>query len=150
MPGPWHRELQGCVFLPRMLEKGRRALESERLGRDLMNGYCFGDFDYADRMLFRFLRSDEARVRELLRASADDAAVAARLIAASRRSPVEISEWSARFRRVNAPFIAMWEADEGRKQPGIGTILLKFFYNYVMMPPVYLYFRTATSLRRRR
>jgi hypothetical protein len=87
MPGPWNRELHGCVFLPRMLEKGRRLLEGERQGRDLMSGYCFGDFDYADRKIFQCLRTTEARVLELLRANASDDEVAASLIKESGRSP---------------------------------------------------------------
>lgn len=150
MPGPWHRTVHGCVFLPRMLEKGRRALEGERQGADLMNGFCFGDFDYADGMLFRFLRTREDRVRELLQAWPDDDQVAARLIEESRRTPAEVERWSRRFRRINAPFIAMWEADEGRRPPGTGTAFLRWFYNVLMMPPVYLFVRIATARRARR
>lgn len=147
---PWNRELHGCVFLPRMLEKGRRVLESERQGTDLMNGFCFGDFDYADGMIFRFLRTNEDRVLALLRASNDDDAVAAALLAESGRSAVEVQKWSRYFARINAPFTAMWDADEGRRAPGVGTTLLRVFYNYLMMPPVYLIFGLATALRRRR
>lgn len=150
MPGPWNRELRGCVFLPRMIEKGRRVLEGERHAADLMNGYCFGDFDYADGMLFRFLRTDEERVLALLRTLEDDDAVAARLLADSGRSAEEVQQWSQRFRRINAPFTAMWDADEGRHRPGLGATLLRLFYNYLMMPPVYLYIRVATARRRRK
>lgn len=147
MPRPWNEELAGCVWLPRMLDKGRRALEGERQGQDLMNGYLFGDFDYADGRLLKFLRTNDARVRELLRELDDDEAVAKTLIRESERSADEIRAWNERFRVVNAPFIAMWDADEGRVKPGPGTTLLKLFYNFVLMPPVYLSFRIAEGLR---
>lgn len=150
MPGPWNREMHGCVFLPRMLEKGRRVLEGERQGRDLMNGFCFGDYDYADSMLFRFLRTSEAKVIELQRTHANDDEVAAELIKASGRTPEQIRAWSKRFRLINAPFTAMWEADEGRRPPGLGTSLLNWFYNRLMMPPVYWFVRIATERRRRK
>lgn len=150
MPRSWREEIMGCVFLPRMLEKGRRVLEGKRQGRDLMNGYLFGDFDYADGMLLRFLRTNEARVLELLRNGQDDAAVAGTLISESGRTRPEIAAWSKRFRRINAVFTAMWDADEGRRKPGLGTSLLRGLYNGILMPPVYLAFRTAASLRRLR
>lgn len=37
MPCPWNTELVGCLWLPRMLDKGRRALEGEHQGRYLGN-----------------------------------------------------------------------------------------------------------------
>jgi hypothetical protein len=130
-----------------MMEKGRRMLEGKRQGRDLMNGYLFGDFDYADGMLLRFLRTNEARVVELLRHVPDDGAVAGTLIRDSGRTRPEIDAWSKRFRRINAPFTAMWDADEGRRDPGLSTSLLKALYNGLLMPPVYLAFRIAAGLR---
>lgn len=150
IPRSWRDEVMGCVFLPRMLEKGRRALESERQGRDLMDGFLFGDFDYADGMMLRFLRTNEVRVRELLRDHDDDESVASILFSEGRRSPDEVKAWSRYFRRINALFTPMWDADEGRREPGIGTSLLSGFYNYLMMPPVYLCFRMMTAKRRRR
>ena len=71
-------------------------------------------------------------------------------ISESGRSADEIRSWSTRFRTINAPFAAMWDADEGRRKPGIGTTLLSLFYNYLMMPPVYLGFRIAERLRQRK
>ena len=150
MPRPWNDELIGCIFLPRVLDKGRRTLESERQGRDLMNGYLFGDFDYADGMLLRFLRTKEVRVLELLRDLDSNEMVAAALFREGRRSTEEIKAWSRRFRIINAPFTPLWDADEGRREPGIGTSVLKLFYNFLMMPPVYLGFRIAAGIRRHR
>lgn len=147
MPRPWNAELMGCVWLPRMLDKGRQVLESRRQRRDLMNQYLFGDFDYADGKLLKFLRTNDARVLELLRELDDDEAVAKALVSESGRSAGEIQGWCTRFRTFNAPFIAMWNADEGRRAPGVGTTLLKLFYNGILMPPVYLGFWIVERLR---
>lgn len=150
MPRPWNAELRGCLWLPRLLDKGRQVLESERQDRDLMNGYLYGDFDYADGKLLKFFRTNDARVLELLRESDDDETVAQALISESGRSADEIRAWARRFRTVNAPFTAMWDADEGRREAGVGTTLLNLFYNYLMMPPVYLIFWIAERLRQRK
>ncbi|HSN03826.1 MAG TPA: DUF5069 domain-containing protein [Nitrospira sp.] len=150
MPRPWNAELMGCIWLPRMLDKGRQALESKRQGRNLMNRYLFGDFDYADGKLLKFLRTNDGHVLDLLRELENDEAVANTLIRESGRSADEIQAWSKRFRRFNALFIAMWNADEGRREPGVGTSLLKLFYNGLMMPPVYVGFWMVERLRQRK
>jgi hypothetical protein len=80
----------------------------------------------------------------------DDEAVAKTLVRESGRSADEIQAWCKQFRTFNAPFIAMWNADEGRKEPGLGTFLLKLFYNFLLMPPVYLGFWIAEGLRQLR
>jgi hypothetical protein len=91
MPRPWNAELVGCLWLPRRLDKGRQVLESERQGHDLMNGYLYGDCDYADGKLLKFFRTNDARVLELVRIWNDDeAAVAQALISESGRSAEEI------------------------------------------------------------
>lgn len=149
IPCSWEEQIQGLIFLPRMLAKGRQFLKSKSEGQDLMNGFLFGDFDYADRMILKFLRLKDARVLTLLREGLDDAAMAAALIRESGRTPDEIQAWSRYFRRINAPFTPMWDADEGRRAPGLGTSLLKGFYNYLMMPPVYLFSRIVEGIRKR-
>lgn len=146
IPRPWSDEIMGCIFLPRMLQKGRQVLASRRQGRDLMNGFLFGDFDYADRGMLKFLRTKEVRVLALLRESDDDAVVARTLIRESGRSAAEIRRWNKRFRTINALFTRMWDADEGRRAPGLRTSLLKLTYNYGLMPPVYLFFSIAQKL----
>ena len=140
----------GFIFMPRMLAKGRRQLASRAQGRNLMNGFLFGDFDYADGKLLKFLRTRESRVVELLRQFDDDRDVARILIAESGRTNAEIEGWNRRFQRINALFLEMWDADEGRREPGFVTTLLKQSYNYALMPPVYLIFGIAQRLRRQR
>lgn len=141
MPCSWQAELEGCIWLPRLLDKGRRAIRSEQEGEDLMNGYLFGDHDVADAQLLAFLGTDDARVRQLLLETEDDQAVARTLVSESGRSPEEIRARNETMYSKNAPFFAMMDADEGRREPGLGTTLLKLFYNYCLMPPVYLVFR---------
>lgn len=147
MPRPWNAELLGCIWLPRLLDKGRQALESQRQGKNLMNSYLFGNNDYADGKLLKFLRTNDVHVLALLRDSNDDEVVARQLLTESGRSAADIQSWSKRFRAFNAPFAAMWDADEGRRAPGAGTTALKLFYNYLMMPPVYVIFGIAERLR---
>jgi hypothetical protein len=149
-PRPWNAELRDCIWLPRLLDKGRRTLEGQRQGLDLMNNYLFGDFNYTDHKVLKFLRTNDAQVLRHLRESNDDEVVATRLISESGRSVDEIQAWSTRFRRLNAPFAAIWDADEGRRAPGFSTTLLTLFYNGLVMPPVYLIFRVAEGLRQRR
>jgi hypothetical protein len=40
-----------------------------------------------------------------------------------------------------APFLAMMDADEGRRKPGPMTSFLRWFYNGVILPPTYAAFR---------
>ena len=115
-----------------------------------MNGFLFGDVEYADKQILAFLHSNETRVRHLLAEHRDDEVVARILIDESGRSPEDIQDWNHRFHRRNALFTPMWDADEGRRASGIGTSLLSFFYNYIMMPPVYLIFRIQNASNKRR
>lgn len=147
MPRPWNAELAGCLWLPRMLDKGRRAIESEEQGRDLMGGYLFGDSDFIDAKLLKFLGTNDARVLALLHEYEDNLRVAEVLIGESGRSAEEVRAWGVRFRRLNALVIPMLEADEGRRKSGLGTNLYRLFYNYVLMPPVYAVFRRAERRR---
>ncbi len=149
MPRPWHEEFHGCLWLPRLLDKGRRAIESEKVGRDLLDGYLYGDSDFVDAKLMQFLRTKDARVTELLREFDDDERVAKVIIQESGRTADELRAWSARFRKVHALVIPLLESDEGRRQPGAGTAFFRFFYNYILMPPVYLAFRISERRRGR-
>ena len=139
----------GCVWLPRLLDKGRRVLEGEAAGRDLMAGYLFGGSDAADMQLLRFLRLTNEDVLAVLRRERDDGAAATELVRRSGRTQAECAAWSGRFLRLNAPFLAMMDADEGRRPAGAGTRALRFAYNRLLMPATYAAYRWAERRRLR-
>ena len=138
----------GCVWLPRLIDKGRRVLEGQAAGRDLLGDYHFGVNDSADTQLLRFLGMTNEDVLAVLRQYADDAA-AAELVRRGGRTPAECAAWSARFVRRLGPFLALLDADEGRRAPGAGTTALRLIYNYVIMPPTYVTYRFAERRRQR-
>jgi hypothetical protein len=137
----------GCVWLPRLIDKGRRVLEGESTGRSLVGGYLFGVNDAADMQLLRFLGMTNEQVLEVLRAHPDDGEAAAELVRRSGRTPEECSAWSRRFGLVNGLFLAMMDADEGRRAAGPVTTALRVLYNRVIMPPVYVVYRFAEGRR---
>lgn len=134
------------VWLPRLLQKARRHEEGRVNGRDLMDGYLYGDNDFIDVRVLRFLRTDDAAVSALVRADPDDDSVAAALIERSGRTREECIAFSRRLRRGLFDFI-MLEADEGRIPPGLKRNVVRFVYNRIVMPPVYAMFRRAERKR---
>lgn len=68
-----------CVWLPRLISKGRRQLESERGGGNLITntGYMLGENAPIDSALLTFLRTSRDDVLALLREQPDDHAAAA-------------------------------------------------------------------------
>lgn len=139
----------GLVWLPRLIDKGRRVLAGEAAGRDLLHdgGYLFGVNDPADGDLLRFLGLGNADVLDVLRREPDDAAAAAELVRRSGRTLAACAAWSARTLRTSGLFLAMMDADEGRRPPGVGTTLLRLVYNGLIMPPGYLLYRRAERRR---
>jgi len=150
-PGvPRHRGREaaaGLVWLPRLIDKRRRVLEGEAAGRDLLGEYLFGVNDPADAELLRFLGVTNEGVLAMLLREPDDARAAAELVRRSGRTPAECDAWSRRCLRWNGPFLAMMDADEGRRAPGVGTTALRLVYNYVIMAPYYPIYRRL-ELRR--
>jgi len=138
-------ELEGLPWLPRMLEKARRF----EAGTQQMNGYLYGDNDFIDAQLLKFLRTTDTAVSELVREHADDAEVARILVERSGRSPAEIQSFARSFRRKNANFILL-EADEGRLGSGPRAKLIRFVYNRLMMPVIYAKFAADERKRARR
>ena len=53
---------------------------------------------------------------------------------------LSVRTFNKTFRRRNFNFVLL-EADEGRLQPGVKATVLKFVYNYVMMPAIYRMFQ---------
>lgn len=133
----------GLVWLPRLLEKARRCELSA--GARLIDGYCYGDNDFIDRMVIRFLRTDDTRISALVREYDSDEDVARILVEQSGRNPEECAAFSKKLRRNTANFILL-EADEGRLS-GPKASIVKFLYNRAMMPIVYRLFSRDESKR---
>ena len=129
-------ELAGLPWLPRLLEKARRFEAGRAAGVDLMNGYLYGDNDFIDAQLLRFLHATDAAVSALVNEHPDDADVARILIQRSGRSDDEVRRFAKRMRRQNFNFV-LTEADEDRLGNGLGARLMRFAYNRVIMPIVY-------------
>ncbi|HEX3462572.1 MAG TPA: DUF5069 domain-containing protein [Candidatus Elarobacter sp.] len=139
IPRSAHDSLEGLPWLPRLLEKARRFEAGRAAGTDLMNGYLYGDNDFIDAQLLRFLRTTDATVSALVRDHADDAEVARILVERSGRSPSEIAEFAKIFPRKNFGFV-LTEADEGRLGNGPRAKLICFVYNRLIMPIFYAKF----------
>lgn len=140
-------KLQGLPWLPRLLDKARRFEAGRAAGTDLMNGYLYGDNDFIDAQLLKFLRTDDTAVRELVRQHADDAEVARILVERSGHDSAEVRAFAEKFLRRNMNFVVL-EADEGRLGSGLRAKLMRIFYNRLFMPIVYVKF--AADERKRR
>ncbi len=136
---------EGLVWLPRLLQKARRC-QSQSTSSRLTDGYCYGQNDFIDKFLLRFLRTDDSAVSALLRQEADDAVVTRALVEQSGRSPQECRQFSNKMCKLSFNF-ALLEADEGRMQPGMKRALIRGFYNRLMMPIVYAMFRRDEAKR---
>ncbi len=131
-------EFDGCIWLPRLISKARRVIET-RSG-NLFGEYMFGENDPADAELLRFLRVSAAQVLDVVQVEADDRAAAERVLALSGKTRETCERFSRRFRRGLGLFLLMIDADENRAPRGARTALLRFVYNRVIMPPAYAYF----------
>jgi hypothetical protein len=134
------------VWLPRLLDKARRALEGQQRGVDLMTPYMYGDNDYLDAKLLAFLRVRDRHVLQIVAEEGDDAKAAELLVALSGRSPEECRRWSERFLKWEAAWIALIDFDEDRQQGGSAEAA-KWFYNRVLFPPVFSVFRWMEGKR---
>lgn len=139
-----NQTLEGLVWLPRLLQKARR---SEEMGSRIFDGYCYGENDFIDGRVLRFLNVSDANVCESVRQTHDDAQVARILIQQSGRSRAECEAFSTSLRRKLLNF-AFLDADEGRMPPGPKRSAWVFFYNKCMMPIAYAMFSRAEQKRR--
>lgn len=151
-PCRWNSQLENCLWLPRMLDKGRRYLESQQhqIGKDHLNGFLFGDLDFSDWRLLRFLRTNQDRVCELLTEFDSDQKVASQLLKESGKTSDEVHRWNRKFYLINCIFIPLWDADEGYRKPGVTTEIIKIFYKFLIMPPIYLAYRISSFLSKRK
>jgi hypothetical protein len=135
-------EIYNCIWLPRMIDKARRVADSG--GGYLIDGeYMFGEKDFADGRLLRFLGLSSAQVLGVVGVEPDDAQAAARIIELSGKTPPECAAFNRRFRLLMGPFLPMIDADEGRKPPGPWTAFLRGLYNNVIFRPALAIFRRS-------
>jgi hypothetical protein len=147
IPCSGSERVDGMVCVKRMAQKARRAQQSRESGNDLMNGYLYGDNDFMDGSVLRFLGMSDAEFSADICSEADDEAGIRRALANTSRSAAERLEFSTKMERQLKSFPII-DADEGRLPPGFRTSALKFFYNSLMMPIVYPVFRRAERKRR--
>jgi Domain of unknown function (DUF5069) len=143
-------QLAGCVWLGRLIDKGRRYEAVGVAPGEMLGGYMFGDNDYLDSKLLRFLGLSDAQICEILRREPDDERAAQRILERSGKTAAQCAEFNRAFTRANAPFLAMIDADEGRRKPGLGALLLKSAYNAVIFPIGILMYRSASRKRPRK
>ncbi len=136
----------GVVWLPRMLQKARRALSSPD-GR-VIDGYLYGDNDFIDKQVIAFLRTDDETISALVRENPSDADVARIIVERSGRSASECAAYSGSLKRKFLNFFFI-EADEGRMESGFKASVIKFLYNKALMPVVYMMFQRDERNRSR-
>lgn len=142
-------QLAGCVWLGRLIDKGRRYEAAGVAPGEMLGEYMFGEHDYMDAKLLRFIGLTDAHICEVIRREPDDERAAQRIIARSGKTEAQCAAFNRAFVRANAPFLAMMDADEDRRSPGLGTSLLKATYNAVIFPFGVLLYRSRSRKRLR-
>lgn len=138
--------IEDVVWLPRLLQKARRREEGRAAGTDLMNGYMYGDNDFIDEKVLRFLHIGDTAVSALVREQPDDSVVARSIVESSGTTPDERRQFSRRLRRQLFDFV-MLEADEGRIPAGFKRSFVQFVYRRLIAPAAYAIFRRAEEKR---
>ena len=146
MPCSGLDEYDGVVWLPRLIQKARRAEEGRRSGSDMMNGYFYGNNDYIDEQVLQFLHVDDSVVSALVAQQLDDGEVARILTERSGRTSEERRTFSERLKRRLGNF-ALMEADERRMPPGPKRSALAFLYNGILMRLFNAQYRSAEKRR---
>lgn len=142
-------QLAGCVWLGRLIDKGRRYQAAGVAPGEMLGEYMFGDHDYMDAKLLHFLGLKDARICEMIQREPDDERAAEHIIALSGKTAAQCAAFNRSFLRANAPFLAMMDADEGRRNPGLSASLMKVAYNAVIFPLGILMYRSRYGKRSR-
>ncbi|MBM3268429.1 MAG: DUF5069 domain-containing protein [Candidatus Sericytochromatia bacterium] len=141
-PRSWREKLCGCYWLGRMVDKGRRKLQSEEAGDPaLLNDYQFGDHNPSDAIMLRFLGLRGAEILELLRQHADDEKAGAVILAKGGWDAAAIARWNFWLPRLYAFVLVGLDADEGRLPPTLGNRLIMAAMRNVIRPPVAAWYR---------
>lgn len=138
-PRSGYETLHGCIWLPLLLDKARRVAAGS--GHLIDGEWMYGDNDFADGILLRFLGVSDAKVVEIVRAQSDDAAAGAQLLAIGGKTPAQIAAFNRRFRLAAGAFMPLIEADEGRAAPSPWTNALRALYNGVIAGPAIAVFK---------
>lgn len=119
-----------CVWLPRFIDKIRKALaESAAPGDLLPDGYMLGEGDFLDAKLLDFLGLSSREVVEAVKAEPDDSRVAQALLKRVGKDSTECARWSLDFLQRYSLSLNMIDADERRPQPEAVAEFLREFYN---------------------
>jgi hypothetical protein len=137
--------IEGMIWLPRLLDKARRV-EAAGGSTRCVDGYLYGNNDFIDKRVLRFLRIDDTAVSQLLREHSDDATVATIIIQRSGRTSDEVRAFGKHLRKTLFDF-ALLEADEGRMTPGLKRTCIRVIYNFFIMPITYAQFQRAERKR---
>jgi hypothetical protein len=142
-------QLAGCMWLGRLIDKARRYEAAGVAPGEMLGEYMFGDNDYMDAKLLRFLALNDGQICEIVRSEPDDERAAQRILERSGKTAAQCAAFNRAFARANTPFLAMMDADEGRCKPGLGASLMKAAYNAVVFPLGILMYRSASRKRPR-
>lgn len=145
MPRSGLHEIDGLVWVPRMIDKARRYLALGATSRRF-DGYLYGGNDFIDTRVLAFLRMTDDEFCEIVRRHPDDVEVGRAAIARSGRTPEHCRAFSAKLKRGMHDF-ALLEADEGRMRPGLKRALIKGLYGGIILPIAYAMFRRGESRR---
>jgi hypothetical protein len=124
-------EAAGCIWLGRLLEKARQA---EGYGDAALGSYLFGDRDYLDARLLGFLRLTELDIRRIVRNEPDDQRAGQVVLQSAGKTSQDCAAFNRIFARRYGIFLAMLDADEGRRKSSLGTKIMQVTYNTVIFP----------------
>jgi hypothetical protein len=148
IPRSGYEQFNGCIWLPRLIEKTRRI--NEMGGRNYRTGdYIFGESDPLDGALLGFLGISSAQVLSIVREEPDDDKAAQRILEIAGKTDSQCQAFTQGFLEKAKPFLAMIDADEGRLGLGLRSLWLRWIYNRRVMPAAYAAFEAKEKTRPR-
>ena len=103
IPRSGREEIGGCIWLPRMISKARRIIDSEATGKRA-GEYMYGKHDAADAQVLKFLGISDEEVLDIVRAIPDDEAAAMHVLTTSSKTPADCAAFTRRFRLLISRF----------------------------------------------